>query len=248
VSPATPSAQEPQKNSFATMKLPCFFITTLALAVGSSAGAQEAPAVPAPAASAPAMQPLARTRTVSLRPADPSYPEALHSKGVQGLVEVRATLGADGKPTDLVVLNSSRSQALDDAGLALVKRLQFAIKAPAEGASSPAIPNATQVVVPVEFFRDSLGTLSKKTCAEFGVDVAYHRATFPEQQVGDMSVIKMTIGAMVLGGFQRTGPSPLVALAKKSKSAARDIAEACATSPERLFLEQFKELMDKSPG
>jgi TonB family protein len=230
------------------MKIPHHLITTLALAMGTSAGAQDAPAVPAPAASAPAAQPMARVRTVSLRPADAAYPEALHRQGVQGLVEVRATLGADGKPTDLAVLNSSRSQALDDAGLALVKRLQFAVKAPAEGASSPAIPNATQVVVPVEFLRDSLGTLGKKTCAEFGVDLAYHRATFPEQQEDDMSVIKMTIGAMFLGGAQRAGPGQLVALAKKSKSAARGIAGACATSPERLFLEQFKELMEKSPG
>jgi TonB family protein len=231
------------------MRFPSVPAALAAFALCPSAWAQEAPATPTPAASAPAAQPpLAKVRPVSVRPADEAYPEALHSKGVQGVVEVLATLGSDGKPTEVSVASGSRSPALDAAGLALVKGLQFGVKAPAEGASSPAVPNATRVLVPVAFLRDSLGTLGKKTCAEFVVDVDYHRATFPEQQVADMSVIQMTTGALVMGGFQRTGPDQMVALAKKAKAAGRDIAAACAAAPERLFLQQFKELMEKSPA
>jgi TonB family protein len=240
------SASESGQLHFRRMRFPSVPAALAAIALCQPVLAQEAPAAPTPAASAPVAQPLARVRPVSVRPGDEAYPEALHSKGVQGVVEVLVTLGSDGKPTEASVASGSRSQALDAAGLALVKGLQFGVKAPAEGASSPAVPNATRVLVPVAFLRDSLSTLGKKTCAEFVVDVDYHRATFPEQQVADMSVITMTTGALVMGGFQRSGPDKLVALAKKAKAAGRDIAWACAAAPERLFLQQFKELMEKS--
>ena len=54
------------------------------------------------------------------------------------------------------------------------------------------------VVLPVEFRRDSVATLARKTCAEFNTDLAYFRSAHPDKKLADMTVFLMSSGALFL--------------------------------------------------
>ena len=212
-----------------------------AWALGSLAGLAAAqvpptPAAPAASAAAPA---VVRVRAVSIRPADPVYPEALDRRGVQGVVEVLAELGPDGYPTAVSVAKTSRSPELDQAGLAVVRDLQFGRPG---AASAPAAAPLPPVTVPVEFLRDTVAALPKKTCAEFNVDVAYYRATFAEQKIHDMPVLRMTMGLLVMASGPSLNGTQLVALSRRVNAAAQKMPEVCAAAPDALYLQRFREL------
>lgn len=206
-----------------------------------AATAQEPVAAPASAASSPSGL-TAKVRTVSIRPSDAVYPEALHSRGVQGMVEVLAVIGPDGFPVQVAVAKTSRSKELDEAGLAVVRDLRFGAQGAASAPSARPLP---PVLVPVEFLRDSVTTLSKKMCREFSVDAEYFRTTFPEQQVSDMPVVRMTIGLLVMAETQRASGEKIVSLARRSSAAGKEIAAACAAAPDSLYLPVFRELVAK---
>ena len=53
---------------------------------------------------------LQRVPTVTVWPSEELYPKALYSLGIQGVVELLATLGSDGMPSEVSVVVSSRSK------------------------------------------------------------------------------------------------------------------------------------------
>jgi TonB family protein len=202
--------------------------------------AQASPASTASSASAAAAQSNApiRVRPITYLATEPEYPLALSSRGVQGKAEVTISVGADGSPSSLLVTATSRSKELDDAAIKAVSALKFN-KRPGDTRDLPPI------IVPVEFKRDSLLTLAKKTCLEFNVDAEYFRATFPELDPSKMEVIAATMGALVLASSPQD-PGGIVSTSKRASAASKQIATACLEDPKALYLQVFRELMRKS--
>ncbi len=81
----------------------------------------------------------------SVTPAD--YPRAVRQLRIEGTVRVRVRMGAAGVPTDVVVIQPSRSPALDEKALELVNRQLR------QGAGLPEVLRGHELtfVVPVRF-------------------------------------------------------------------------------------------------
>jgi len=195
-----------------------------------------------PAASSPLIaQPgPVKTETVSFRPRDAVYPEELADNGVQGMAEVLVQLSAEGVPSDVSVFSTSRSTGLDQAAMKAVKKLRFKSGEPGKA--------LTAVVVPVEFKRDSVNTLSQKTCAEFNVDVSYFKTTFPEQTTRKMDVINMSVGVIASFGLAGLSQDKAMAYIRKLEAAAKGIVDACAANPEAAYMKTFAGLVESSGG
>lgn len=196
----------------------------------------ETPAAPASTASAPAAPALQKLRKQSLRPGGEAYPVALADQGVQGTAEVLVKISAEGHVADASLYATSRSAALDELALAYARALRF--RAPANAASAP-LPS---VIVPVEFLRDSTDQLHTKTCAQFNVDVAYFKATFPETDPRRMTVINLTTGLLLVGSMARQVGSDTVTQARKLNAAGNGVVVGCAAAPQENFLKLFVEL------
>lgn len=203
-----------------------------AIALAPALAAAEDPAASAPPATTDA--PI-KVRAVSLRPTDEGYPSELVAKGVQGTAELLLTLAADGSPKEIVVQSTSRSAELDQAAIGVAKGLTFKTKDPAHP--------VTQVIVPVEFMRDSISTLPQKTCREFNVDLGYFRATFPEIETRQMPVLNMTVGSYVSYGIVGLPQDKALAYMKRVEVAAKGIVEACAKDPEAGYIKTFTQLV-----
>lgn len=111
----------------------------------ASAPSEQVPPPPAPQAAPPS-----GGATVSARPLRsprPEYPVQALRRGESGTVLLQVEVDAGGRPTDVQVVQSSRSRALDRAAANAVGRWEF----------SPALRNGqpvpTRVLVPVEFNR-----------------------------------------------------------------------------------------------
>lgn len=213
----------------------------LAALAFTSAPAQPPADPAASAASAPAPARVARLRAQSLRPGGTVYPVALAEQGVQGTADVIVKIAPDGTAGEVAIQASSRSAALDELALGFVRTLRFNPSAK----STPGAP-LPDVILPVEFMRDTVEGLQAKTCAEFNVDAAYFRATFPETDPSHMPVIRLTTGMLLLAGMPRQGGDALVAQAKKLNAAAAGIATACAAAPDTKYLQTFVELVKKA--
>jgi TonB family protein len=208
------------------------------LALASAAGvAQDVAASAEPAASAPA--PLKKLRAQSPLPGSAAYPAELASQGVQGTTDVLVAIGADGAPAAVSVHASSGSAALDELALGFVRGLRFRVP----GAATGAPPR--DVILPVEFLRDSVEGLQAKRCADFNVDAAYFRATFPDTDPSRMPVIRMTTGMLLLTGVSRGGDA-MVAMARQLAAAAKGIATACQAAPDANYLQTFVGLLKQA--
>ena len=207
--------------------------------VAATADAQPASAsAPASAASAPSRAASApaipSSRPIGILPGE-DYPVDLMKAGVQGTVTVLVTLGPDGKPADATIQKTSRSQQLDAAALEYVHRV---VKV--GNAEHPAPP---QVLVPIDFVKDSVRTLGTKTCADFVVDATYFRATFPDKTLRDMNVINLSAGAIVL--MQQMAVPRMLAVSRHTKVPEVEATlAACAAHPDDRFFATFQHVVD----
>lgn len=166
----------------------------------------------------------------SLRPSDKQYPAELAAAGVQGEVLVVVPLSDDGKSNGALLGATSRSASLDKIAVDLIKNTSFRLPdAPAQGWKA--------VVVPVEFYKDSVASLETKTCADFNVDYDYQLATFPERKPQDLRVFEMLTGIL----YFKSGRSPARALevAKRSAAARQPTIEGCRKNPESLLMQTW---------
>ncbi|WP_374278352.1 TonB family protein [Azonexus sp.] len=216
--------------SFITMR-PSLVISLFLLS-STTAFSQEQPATSTSTAPNPV-----KVRKLSLRPTDAPYPKELASAGVQGTSEVLVTLGADGAPSAVSISQTSRSEKLDLAAIDLVKTLSFKVNAATPSAPPP------QVLVPVEFLRDTASTLPQKLCKEFNVDLEYFKTTFPEKMPQDMTVIKMSVGYLALSG--KPSMEKQIALAKSLNEVVPSTVSACAAQPDSKFFEVFKQAVNE---
>ena len=183
----------------------------------------------APSASKPIV-----INTQSLRPGDGGYTQEIAAQGLQGTAEISAKLAPDGTLSAIAIKSTSRSEALDEIALELVRKLKFKAKEDRK-------PDM-EIIVPVEFLRDSFVTLNNKTCAEFNVDAGYFKKTFPEKSIRDMSVINMSVGAMLLLGPSNVATEKKVKIAQGTNEAANKIEDACTKEPGAGFFKTFTDL------
>lgn len=118
---------------------------------------------------------------------------------------------------------SSRSRALDQAAVALVRTYRHA---PARPGMGPA-----EVLVPIRFRKDTVQNLRTKSCADLNVDKAWFTATFPEKKVFELDAVSMAMDTLV---FTLPGPQQAV-YTRNSQAVAADAIAACATRPADKF-------------
>lgn len=89
--------------------------------------------------------PVETTRVMAIDTPTPAYPPELACADVGGQVVVRLTVGTDGRPGEVVLVESSRQPALDAAALEAVKTWRF------EPATRAGQPTTSKINVPVTF-------------------------------------------------------------------------------------------------
>lgn len=123
----------------------------------------------------------------------PEYPDQAYAQGHQGKVLVKLRIGADGNVEAAEVQESSKSGPLDAAALTAVRSWKF----------SPFIDDAGKAiagdaVLPVDFAKDTSGSVMKKTCGDLNADVSFFRGAYPGKPLSDMRIYKLTLGMLVL--------------------------------------------------
>ena len=108
--------------------------TTAALLLGACGGD-----TPPPAPFIPSTQVMAVSTPM------PHYPAALGCAGIGGVVGLGLTIGVDGKPSEVFLVNSSGHAALDQAAIEGVKSWKF------EPATRRGQPVTQGIQVPVNF-------------------------------------------------------------------------------------------------
>jgi TonB family protein len=182
----------------------------------------------------PATKPIV-LKEMSLRPGDGGYTQEVAAMGLQGIAEISGKLAQDGTLSALTINASSRSPKLDEIALELVKKTKFK--------ANPQRAPEVEVIAPVEFLRDSLATISNKTCAEFNADAAYFKTTFPEKGVRDMSVVNMFVGAFYVMLPSDMSTDKKLKLLRATNVAADQVEAACGKAPDGLFFKTFLDLV-----
>ena len=154
------------------------------------------------------------------------YPEGAAARGVQGTVTIHVELSPEGVFSNPILHESSRSDELDAAAMALAPRLKYT--PPDAGAALP-----PELLVPIEFRKDTLDTLGAKTCTDYNVDAAYFAETFPELPLSDMPVFDLVIGVLAFRVEARRRED----LAKVLPQIRQDMIEACRDAPASRFVE-----------
>jgi len=204
------------------------------LVVLSFSGVSMAQTVAAEASAAVAQPKLAGG--VSLTPRNAIYPPALAATGAQGSVTILAQVNGDGAVTEATVHETSRSSELDAIALGIVR------KSTIPGAKSELAALQQMVLVPVDFRKDTSADIKTKTCADFNVDIAYFKATFPELPASKMTVFHLATGIK----FLTVAPAQQVALAKRLNGAIDATIKACANEPDRIYFDVFGEALTQS--
>jgi protein TonB len=75
----------------------------------------------------------------------PEYPQEIGCDQIGGIAKLRVTVGPEGRPTQVEVIDSSRTPALDQAAVKGVQRWRF------EAATRNGKPVSTDIQVPVTF-------------------------------------------------------------------------------------------------
>jgi TonB family protein len=156
----------------------------------------------------------------------PLYPEGAAARGVQGTVTIRAELSPEGAFLSPTIHESSRSEVLDAAALALVPRLKYTLTA--EGAQQPGA-----LLVPIDFRKDSSTSVMAKTCADFNLDAMYFKETFPELPLADMPVFDLITGMLALS----VDADRRFTLAPNLQQIKDQIAATCNEAPSSRFID-----------
>jgi TonB family protein len=166
------------------------------------------------------------------------YPPGLAERGVQGKVTLRVDLSAEGKFTNPAIHETSRSEELDGAALALVPRLKF---------TPPKSTDKTTpgtVLVAIDFRKDELETLRTKTCADFNQDAVYFKEKFPEKPLTEMPVFELTGGVIMFA----VKPQQQLSVVKNTKQIKERVSAECSRSPDSKFLELALKTAEGWPG
>lgn len=209
-------------------------IVPAALLVGSSIGAQPTAQPPAPAGAASAAAPasVGPTRLQAIETPQPMYPPAARAAGHQGTVVIGVVVSERGELLQAKVQRSSRSDELDAAALAAVRRWRF------QPATDPTgRPIEAGASVPFTFRKDSATSLPRKTCAELNHDLARWRTLEPEAPLQQADVYPLT-QQLALAELQ-TASALREALAQFPQ-AFEQAVERCAQQPQARVMAQIR--------
>jgi TonB family protein len=127
------------------------------------------------------------------------YPASERAAGHQGEIVLRGVVTPEGTITEATVQVSSRAPGLDEAALAAFRHWTFK-----PGLDAAGKPIAMPVRAKVEYAKDSVSTLPRKTCADFVADVRWHDETFPERKRSEMYLYRLTLGALIMVSLPRS--------------------------------------------
>jgi TonB family protein len=188
------------------------------------------------AASTPLLQTMQTMETLSFHPNDVEYPKNLSSTGVQGRVLVSAIMQADGSLKNPMILDSSRSLALDLAAINVVKNVQYQLAKPLQSKDGIAVQ------VPLEFLKDTYATINQKSCAEFSQDFAYLKQTFADQKMDELEVFKIPLGSI----FLFLNETQKAKYPKKSALIRETTMLECAKNPAQKLMPLMKEITQRA--
>jgi len=172
---------------------------------------------------------------VTITPDSRLYPEGASENGVQGIVLLKSELSSEGRFKNVTLYQSSRSEELDKAAMELSAKLKFTLSNDTV-AGMPAF-----VIAPIDFRKDTLKSIPKKNCIEFNQDAAYFKKTFPEKQLSEMGVFKLSAGIIALSIESKKR----VVFAVNLNKIREETIEECAKSPESKFLNVMIEITAK---
>ncbi len=200
------------------------FLAILLAIVTLYSGSTHAQASAAASTSAISPKPAERIDEIAILPGQLGYTPELAKAGIQGTVMLMAVANEKGQLEQVTIKESSGSKELDSVALALIPRLSVNLETPGTGGRA--------LLVPVEFRKDSVSNISKKTCADFNIDLAYW-STLHADAHKTLPVLNLTIGILALSG--KNGDA--MTIAKKSGFIIKETIARCAQQPEKLFLE-----------
>lgn len=218
-----------------------YAIAALFLAAQQPAAPQGAPAE-SPAMTA-ARANRARLKTTAVFKSGPraEIPEAALAAGEFGKVTVSGIIGADGRFSELKVVDSSRSERLDAAALAAAAASVFE---PARDAAGE--PIAILARMPFEFTNAKSagkgGGVLRYRCDQFARDYDWWYRTWPADKHDDFYflVLGFSTIAKSQGANGRLDYEKFGSVNKDFDARWRAAVEACRAKPDRLFIDVFK--------
>lgn len=185
------------------------------------------------AANAPASQAAVARRAMLLGPAERPYPPQARLEGHQGLVQLGLTIQENGQPTDIKLIQSSRSSVLDEAAMQAARTWRFL---PTRDANGQTI--ATRVIQPVMYRKDSEDSLTSKKCSDLNTDLAWFKTAYAELPLSKMSVYDLSLNALL----DESGPTSGKAEAIKAEyqQAFERALARCAAQPDGLYWDALK--------
>jgi len=156
-------------------------------------------------------------------------PEA-EALGHTGKVRLEVTVQPDGTRGPVTVVESARSDLLDQAAITLME--QASIRAPT---------NPTRYRATVEF----TGADEAITCAAMARQVRWYEETWPERSARDTSIYKMSTGLLLLAATPDTPSRASAQSAADRMQRLRDnfgqLVEGCEREPERPYFRYLGE-------
>ena len=129
-----------------------------------------------------------------IRWASKYYPAEAKARHAQGSTEVQQSF-INGKAVGAATLVlSSKAPELDAKALELVHGLGLKSNGTDEE------PEALTYIFPVDFVRDTVGTLNSKPCSEITQDIAYFKTSNPGAEIGNRPFDNMVLGMLVIQG------------------------------------------------
>jgi TonB family protein len=231
----------------------CLLMSALLLAV-LSAFAAESPA-PASAASTPSVDQAApqvgyqgrltaaglmqMNDLLMLSPGAAWYPESDAATGAQGTALVVMNLTADGQVAKARIVRSTQAATLDQQALRLASQLHWmgARKTP------------SQASLQVQFSRDSIDSVQKKTCAELNQDVTWlkaHRPAEPPENVGALRIARNLVSFNTSWMPDRHDREAGKPVRDALFLASRRTIDECVAQPDKLMKDVFNHLLHEA--
>lgn len=176
------------------------------------------------------MPPAVEPAVVELRQTlNGQAPEA-EALGHTGKVRLEVTVQPDGTRGPVTVVESARSDLLDQAAIALIE--QASIRAPT---------NPTRYRATVEFTGADEGI----TCATMARQVRWYEQAWPERSARDTAIYSMSSGLLLLAGTPDTPSRASAQSAADRMQRLRDnfgqLVEGCEREPERPYFRYLGE-------
>jgi len=192
-------------------------------------------AAPASPASFPIAKPVDRLPHKLIQPGDIYYPVELAKAGVQGEVKLDIELSPEGKLLSAKIVDSSRSDELDKNALSYVNADLGNWTLPATHPKG----ESAHYLLSLVFNRDSVLSINLKTCAELNADLAYFRATYPEDEPKNVASLELIASLFTVQLIKTRGAEEALKYAKALDAINADTIRICIEKPDDRVIETY---------